>query len=98
QLRELRSCIARQQGGGVPAGNAGEAEAIEHGGELARAARKFVPELHTFEADLPRLLETGLEPDVRAELAQVIVGPDDGIRAEADGHEPSSRLLRRARR
>src|SRR5262249_11221434 len=98
QVRELGSCIAPQQGGGVPAGNTCEAEAPEHGGEFARAAGKFVPELHALEADLPRLLETGLERDVRAELAHVVVGPDDGIRAEAEGHEASSRRLRRARR
>ena len=43
-----------------------------------------------------RLLEAGLERRVGAELAHVVVRPDDGVRAQADAH--GSIIVRRARR
>src|SRR5256886_15108772 len=86
QTGELRARIPGEQLRQVPPRYARQPEPAECSGKLACVARKFMPELHALEADLAGLGEAGLKLRLCAQLAHIVVGPDDGIRAQTNTH------------
>src|SRR5438874_6451948 len=86
QAAELRARIPGEQLRRVPPRYARQPESAEGRRKLARVARKFMPELHALEADLAGLGEAGLKLRLCAQLAHVVVGPDDGIGAQTNTH------------
>src|ERR1051326_3473582 len=70
----------------VPAGDQRQPVAIEDRAERGALARKLVAELDAGITRLLRLGEAGLQRRLPTELREVVVGPRDGVDADADGH------------
>jgi hypothetical protein len=78
-----------EQAGAVPAGDEGEIVAVEDFLQDLRLTRELAAELDSGVAGGASLGETGLEGDVVAQPAHVIVGPTDRVDAEADHRSAS---------
>ena len=87
QSLHLRIGIALQKFGGIPAGDAGQAEGCQRLLQGLRLARKLVAELHALEAGFLGLGQANLQRRLTAELQHVVVGPADGIGPDADRHD-----------
>src|SRR6266581_5791130 len=82
----FRTRISVQQSGRIPAGDTRQIKSSQCLCESGRLARKFVPELHALKADPASLGKTSLQRSLSAELAQIVVRPDDGVRTDSNGH------------
>src|SRR6202035_1928875 len=86
QAADFSTCIPGEQLRRVPPRYACQSESVEGRRKLARVPRKFMPKLHALEADLTGLGEAGLQRRLCAQLPHIVVGPDDGIRAQTNAH------------
>src|SRR3984893_15693077 len=86
QAADFSTCIPGEQLRRVPPRYACQSESVEGRRKLARVPRKFMPRLHALEADLTGLGEAGLQRRLCAQLPHIVVGPDDGIRAQTNAH------------
>src|SRR5208337_2058725 len=83
---ELLSRGPLEESGRIPAADENEPELGELVLERRAVDRHFVALLHADDARFLRLRQTGLERRVAADLLKVIVGPADGVGADAYGH------------
>src|SRR3977135_2170410 len=86
QAGKLRTRISGEQLRRVPPRYARQPESGQYRRKLARVPRKLVAELHALEADGVNLGEAGLQGRLGAQLLHIVVGPDDGIRAQTNTH------------
>ena len=77
---------ALEQFGRIPAADKGQAELGELVLQRCAIGRHLVAFLHADDARFFCLRETGLKRRVAADVLQVVVGPADRIRADANAH------------
>src|SRR5260370_40661073 len=92
QVRDFRTCISGEKLRRVPPRYACQPVSVECRRKLDRIPREFMPKLHALKADVASLGQAGLKRRLCAELPHIVVGPDDGIRAQANA--PGSVLIR----
>ena len=85
--RELVDRRVVEQVDGIPPRNKIHPERRQCRLQRSRLARKLVAKLHAFEARLARFGKANFQRRLPANFEQVVIGPADGIGADADGHE-----------